>query len=220
MKTSIIITSYNYAQYIERCVRSCLNQYHIDNTNEIIVVDDCSSDNTLQILEKFRRFPNVHIIANKQNVGVAEAANIGIRESVGQFIVRVDADDYIREEFIFFLRSYLEVNRDAFGVASDYFLVDEREQVIRRGYSDVEPISCGIMYRRDLLVQAGLYNPDFRHMEEAELRHRLGDRYMLLHFRMPLYRYRMHNANKTKSDDYFLFKAQHHALVARATDTE
>jgi glycosyltransferase involved in cell wall biosynthesis len=203
MKTSIVITAYNYARYIERSIRSCLNQQLIEpGTNEVIVVDDGSQDDTLAVLEKFKRLPNFHVIANRDNVGVAEASNMGIRESLGQYVVRVDADDYVSDKFIFFLRSYLEVNHDAFGVSCDYMLVDEHEKSLERCYAEQRPISCGILYQRDLLVRAGLYNPEFRHREEEELRRRLGDYYRLHHLRMPLYRYRMHNHNKTKEKEY------------------
>jgi glycosyltransferase involved in cell wall biosynthesis len=209
MKTSIIITAYNYGHYIERCIRSCLNQQLIEpGTNEVIVVDDGSQDNTLVLLEKFKRLPNFHLITHGENLGVAESANAGIRESLGQYVVRVDADDYVSDHFIFFLRSYLEVNHDAFGVSCDYVLVDEHEKSLERCYADQRPISCGILYQRDLLVQAGLYNPEFRHREEEELRRRLGDFYRLHHLRMPLYRYRMHNQNKTKQDAYAEFAAK------------
>src|SRR5215216_6593391 len=104
MKTSIIITAFNYARYIERCIRSCLNQQLIEpGTNEVIVVDDGSQDDTLAVIEKFKRLPKFHVIANQKNLGVAEAANAGIRESLGQYIIRVDADDYVSDKFIFFL---------------------------------------------------------------------------------------------------------------------
>ncbi len=218
VKTSIIITSYNYASYIERCIRSCLDQKLIGpDMHEVIVVDDHSTDNTLEILEKFKTIPNFRVIANTENMGVAEAANIGIRASMGRFFVRVDADDYVSENFVFFLKSYLVYNRDAFGVACDYVLVDENENTIGRKHPAEAPISCGIMYRRDLFVQAGLYNPDFRHREEEELRRRLGTYYQLHYLRMPLYLYRMHNSNKTKQSDYELY---YHKLEEMYRDSE
>jgi len=179
-----------------------MNQKMVDGTNEIIVVDDRSSDNTLDIIRKFERFPNVHVIVNETNQGVAEAANIGIRASVGQYVVRVDADDYISEWFLFFLRSYLEANHDAFGVACDYQLVDEQENFIKREAASEKPVSCGIMYRRDLLAAQGLYNSNYRHCEEDELRRRVGDDYKIYYMRMPLYRYRIHGENKTSSAEY------------------
>jgi glycosyltransferase involved in cell wall biosynthesis len=203
MNTSIIVTSFNYGLYIDRCIRSCLDQKYLDpNTHEVIVVDDKSTDNTLEIIEKFKVLPNFRVIANSTNVGVAEAANIGIRAALGRFFVRVDADDYVSEKFVFFLRSYLASNKDAFGVACDYVLVNDDGKTVERRYADQNPISCGIMYRHDLFVQAGLYRPDFRHREEEELRRRMGDYYKLHYLHMPLYRYRMHSSNKTKQPEY------------------
>jgi glycosyltransferase involved in cell wall biosynthesis len=189
-----------------------MSQKMAAGTNEIVVVDDCSTDNTLEIIKKFERFPNIHVIANETNVGVSEAANIGIRASVGQYVVRVDADDYISEWFTFFLASYLEANHDAFGVACDYQLVDDQENFIQREVASEKPVSCGIMYRRDLLAAHGLYNSDYRHCEEDELRRRVGENYKIYHLRMPLYRYRMHGTNKTSSVDYKNIRQQ---FVAR-----
>ena len=58
------------------------------------------------------------------------------------------------------------------------------------------------MYRKDLFVKLGSYNPEMRHKEERELRKRLGSDYKIDHLRMPFYRYRMHDSNKTKSKEY------------------
>ena len=213
MKSSIIITSYNYGRYVERCIRSCLNQKLVASGSfEVIVVDDNSQDDTLAIIEKYKTLPNFRVIANPTNVGVAEAANIGVRASLGRFFVRVDADDYISEKLLFFLESYLAFNDDAFGVACDYLVVDENENAIGRRHAEEHPVSCGILYRRDLFVQAGLYNPDFRHREEEELRRRMGSYYQLHFLRMPLYRYRMHNSNKTKQPEYQVFEQKLHEL--------
>lgn len=51
-----------------------------------------------------------------------------------------------------------------------------------------------------------MYDPWFRHLEEVELRRRLGDRYRIQHLGMPLYRYRMHESNKTKMTEYKVYK--------------
>ena len=215
MKTSIVITSHNYGQYIERCVRSCLNQRLVSQAPEIIVVDDHSSDDTVERLDKFRQFSNFSLIHTEQNVGVAEASNLGIRQATSEFVVRVDADDYVSERFVFFLSEYLKANSQAFGVACDYVLVDEKERSLERRSAVEWPISCAILYRRDLLIQAGLYDSDFRHREEEELRMRLGEAYTIEYLRMPLYRYRMHKSNKTKHPDYAAFAER---LTARAAE--
>lgn len=201
MKASIIVTSHNYGEYIERCVRSCLSQTIAADDYEVVLVDDASTDRTLEIVEKFKRYPSFRVIANPVNVGVAEAANIGIRAALGQYVVRVDADDFVNSNFLLFLTTYLAENHDVLGVACDYVVVDESGEKTERRYAQAEPISCGIMYRKDLLTKAGLYDPAFRHLEEQELRQRLGQAYRIDHLRIPLYRYRMHSSNKTKRVD-------------------
>jgi glycosyltransferase involved in cell wall biosynthesis len=209
MKASIVVTCYNLAHFVERCLRSCLDQNFPREQYEVIVVDDASTDDSPVVMEKYGRYANFRLIVNRGNVGVAEAANVGIRASLGQFVVRVDADDFVNANFLLFLTTYLESNHDAFGVACDYILVDEHEGIIGRRYAEQEPVSCGIMYRKDLLTRLGLYDPKFRHLEEQELRQRLGDFYRIHYLRIPLYRYRMHKSNKTKKhDEMALFKQE------------
>ena len=121
---TIIITNYNYGKYLARCIRSCLNQKHCDV--EVIVVDDCSTDNSDEILSNFDN--KVRVFKTPKNSGVAVASNLGIEHAKGQFVIRVDADDYVSENMCFFLRTYLVANKDAFCVSCDYWLVDDYEQ--------------------------------------------------------------------------------------------
>lgn len=95
-KISIIIPTYNAENYIERCINSCLNQDY-ENV-EVIVVDDGSTDKTLQICDSVtNKFENVKIISQK-NSGVSAARNHGIEASLGDYILFVDADDYIEKD--------------------------------------------------------------------------------------------------------------------------
>lgn len=195
---SIIITNYNYDKYITRCLRSCINQEII--CPEIIVVDDCSTDDSKDKIRPF--IDKIKFIENKTNMGVAASSNIGLSSASGQFVIRVDADDFVNRYFCFLLRTYLIENLDAFCVSCDYFMVDEFENKLERKYAEKDNISCGIMYRKDLLIELGGYNAKMKHREEEELRERLGSKYKIHHLRIPLYRYRMHNNNKTKSPEY------------------
>jgi glycosyltransferase involved in cell wall biosynthesis len=195
---TIIITNYNYEKYLQRCIRSCINQINVDH--EVILVDDCSTDRSLEMITPFSE--QVRVFKTPENSGVAAASNLGIKNARGQFIIRVDADDYVSSEMCYFMKKYLESNHDAFCVSCDYEIVDDYENMIERKYASKDNISCGIMYRKDVLVQLGAYNEEFRHREEEELRKRLGDYYKIHHLNIPFYRYRMHSTNKTKTNEY------------------
>lgn len=92
-KVSIIVPIYNVEKYLARCLESLVNQTFKDI--EILAINDGSTDNSLNILNKYAaRDKRIRIINNK-NVGVSETRNIGISESNGEFIVFVDSDDWI-----------------------------------------------------------------------------------------------------------------------------
>lgn len=203
MIASIIITNYNYGKYLGRCIRSCLNQI-ISEPYEVILVDDYSTDNSIQVAQEFKNFKNFKVIRNKKNLGVAASANLGFKKSKGKYVVRIDADDYVSRDFLFFLTYYLKLNPNKFGVASDYTLIDDNEKIIKREFAKKKPIACAILYNKEKLKKFGFYNNNFRHREEEELRARVGENYKIGFLNIPLYRYRMHVSNKTKSNDYKL----------------
>ena len=90
---SIIIPVYNTEKYLNKCVKSVINQKH--KNTEIILVDDCSTDNSLSVCNSFRQQPLVNIIRNKKNVGVAMSRNNGIFAAKGKYILFLDSDDWL-----------------------------------------------------------------------------------------------------------------------------
>jgi glycosyltransferase involved in cell wall biosynthesis len=88
---SIIITCYNAENTIEMAVNSLLNQTY--KNIEILIVDDCSTDNTKNIINKFKNKRNVHIFFNEQNIKTYSSRNIALKYCSGDFITFQDADD-------------------------------------------------------------------------------------------------------------------------------
>ena len=203
MIASIVITNFNYEKYLGRCIRSCLNQ-SIAEPYEVILVDDNSKDGSLKIANDFKNFKNFKIISNKKNMGVAASANIAFKKAKGKYIVRIDSDDFVSKYFLFFLYFYMKENPKKLGVACDYRFIDDNEKIIKRISAFKKPIACGILYNKLKLSKYGYYNKDFRHREEEELKARIGSNYKIGHLEIPLYRYRMHSSNKTKSKDYIV----------------
>ena len=86
---SVIVAAYNQEKFIGRCLRSLLDQTLPQNSYEIIVVNDGSTDRTPYALELFH--DAIHIITNEQNKGLPVSINKGLIAAKAQYIVRVDA---------------------------------------------------------------------------------------------------------------------------------
>ena len=113
MKVSIIVTNYNYSKYLARCIRSCMSQVMDRKDYEVIVVDDASTDKSIEILNDFKT--NIRIIRNKKNLGVAKSVNKAVKIAKGEYFVRVDSDDYISSYFIMFLYNSFRIFPKKFG---------------------------------------------------------------------------------------------------------
>lgn len=196
---SIIITTYNYAQYVERAIRSALDQSLPTSEYEILVVNDCSTDRTPDILQNYT--DEVRVFNLEKNLGLSGARNFGIQKAKGQFIVFLDADDYIHKDLLKVQKLFLDENPKLDAVSTDYFLVDERGARIEHVNAEEKPIACGIMFRKDFLYNIGLYDETFRAREEEDLRIRWIEKYNIHNLLIPLYRYRMHTSNLTKDED-------------------
>lgn len=94
MRFSIIIPVYNVEKYIRKCMDSVMNQTFRDY--EVIVVDDESPDNSMQIVEEFaEKYPGMITMIHQKNTRQGGARNRGVREAKGDYLIFVDSDDYV-----------------------------------------------------------------------------------------------------------------------------
>jgi glycosyltransferase involved in cell wall biosynthesis len=90
---SVIIPNYNKKEYIQQCINSVIAQTY--RPIEVIVIDDCSSDGSIVILEDMeRRIPELRVIRQEKNCGVSTARNTGISVASGKYVTFLDSDDY------------------------------------------------------------------------------------------------------------------------------
>lgn len=193
---SIVIPVHNQEKYIGRCIRSALNQKFPESEFEIIVVNDASTDRTKYALELFDS--DIRVIEHATRLGLPGALNAGIREAKGRFVVRIDADDYVHNEYINILYMHLFMNKYIDAIACDYYVVDDKEDVIETKNWLEEPIGCGIMFRIEHLIDIGLYDESMLVHEDKDLLVRFLDKYTIHSVALPLYRYRKHESNMTK----------------------
>ncbi len=193
---SVILPTYNRAKTLARAMQSVLAQSY---TNlELIVVDDCSTDNTSEIVATFRD-PRVLYLPSRERLGVSRARNLGIRHARGNFIAFQDSDDEWRVEKLAKQIQVFEVQGsgtamvvcgDLFvnyysmsflGVDSDEAVVDVTTQAVIR----LPPAPCWLVSRK-LLEQAGPFDEKIYCYEDWELALRLTDYGRILMINEPL----------------------------------
>lgn len=136
---SVIVTSYNYACYIEPCLRSIQQQSY--SRFECIVVDDASTDNSADVVEQYIRAhgleQNFRLVRRAVNGGQLAAFRTGLDHSKGRFIAFIDADDMLQERF---LHAHLEVHLTDFPVAftsSNQCQINEHGELIAGVHPDL-----------------------------------------------------------------------------------
>ena len=144
-KISVIIPIYNAEEYLEKCLNSVLSQTY--ENLEIILVNDGSSDKSLEIIEKYKNLDKRIIVINKENGGVSSARNRGIEEATGKYIIFIDADDYID-------KSMFEV------LAEDLF--KNNVDISMCGYRNVD-INGNILYESKPLEEKYFDAKKFKH---------------------------------------------------------
>ena len=107
INVSVIIPIYNTEQYLKQCLDSIINQTFKDI--EIICINDCSTDNSLQIIKEYQLKDERFVLIDlKQNNGQGYARNEGLKIAKGKYIVFVDSDDWVSNNYIEFLYTQIE----------------------------------------------------------------------------------------------------------------
>lgn len=129
MKVSVVTTAYNIEAYVEKCLDSLLEQTHKDI--EIIVVNDCSTDKTMDIVGTFED-ERIKVVNHPQNMGAGWARRTGIGAATGDYVITVDGDDWLAPDFIEALaKNAEETDADIVSGGITYVWSDTYEEVKR-----------------------------------------------------------------------------------------
>jgi len=158
---SVVVTSYNHAEYLDVRMQSLLNQTYPNL--EIIVVDDCSSDNSVEVLGKFKEYPLMQIVALKENGGYANASNLGVSMSKGEFIMFAECDDFNEPKQIETLYNAM-AEHDNIGVAySRSNMVDAKGEVFGDDFGEYREEAFKNMCSQDTLITSQQIQRFFLH---------------------------------------------------------
>jgi len=215
-KVSVIITAHNYGCYLNKAIESVLCQTMQDF--ELIVVDDGSTDNTPQVLVNYKDNVKIKVIA-LGGVGLAKTANQGIRASKGEYVVRLDADDYFDENILLVESTVLDNKSEIGMVYPDYHRINKYGDLLE--YTrlmkvneevkllDRSPLAAGAMYRRSCYDQIGGYNEELRYQEDYDFWIRFIDIFAVYNVNLPLYYYRQHELSMSENKEARMATRQH-----------
>lgn len=109
---SVIVTAYNEGKNLAKCLNSLINQQHMNHKQyEIIVVDDGSTDSSVELMDRFcKNATNVTVI-HKKNEGSIKSRLIGVKRAQGMYITFVDGDDFVSSDYIQKISIMLEITK-------------------------------------------------------------------------------------------------------------
>lgn len=165
---SIIVPCYNHAQYLPDALNSVLNQTYPNW--ECIVVNDASTDNTIEVATRFAQHDHrIQLINAEKNSGLAASRNLGIRKSVGTYLLPLDSDDRLHS-------TYLEKSLKAFNdhpstkmVYTDVQCFGADNSIAIRPPFEINElcrqnkIHCTAMFRRDVFLQTDGYRENMKY---------------------------------------------------------
>ncbi|MFX1276298.1 MAG: glycosyltransferase family 2 protein [Promethearchaeota archaeon] len=218
---SVILPSYNHADYISETIESVLNQTFKDL--ELIIIDDCSPDNSREIIENYgKKDDRVRILFHDVNKGIALTQNEAIERAKGKYIAFLNSDDVWEKTKLEKQVKILEKDENLI-VWTDVFLIDNKSKVYgKRWTKSIINIKTNgdllekllqdpyLLFSSLILKKENLgnlrFNSKFRYISDYEFEVSLAEKYKFHIIKDPLTKYRMHNKNALKIDNIRLLR--------------
>jgi len=206
---TVLLPVYNGAQYITETLDSLLSQSFKDF--EILLIDDCSTDNTEEIVKSIKD-PRIKYLKNEKNLRLVATLNRGLDLINTKYIIRMDADDLSTDGRFQAQVDYMEANPEI-GISSgdlELFGNESGSAVAPLGHDNIVGslvFFAGInhavaIYRNDFFKQNGVqYSEEHIYMEDYELWYRLRNKVVFGNIPKLLYRYRRDGTNSTIQND-------------------
>ncbi|WP_435415251.1 glycosyltransferase family 2 protein [Polaribacter aestuariivivens] len=195
---SVVLPVYNVEKYISACMDSILNQTFQDF--EIIVIDDCSTDNTINVITSYKD-ARIRIIKKEENKGLIDSLNIGFKEANGKYIARVDGDDINALDRFEKQYNFLEKNREikvcgswlkSFGAYDKEIKHKEFHEQIKAQLLLSNPMSLGATMLNRLAYKDFNFKKEMLHVEDYDFWARTAWICKMHNLQEVLYYYRTH----------------------------
>lgn len=196
INVSVILRTYNSATFVQKALDSVKAQTYPAENFELVCVDDGSTDNTVEVLQKFAKIqPNVKIVKNSHS-GAINAVNSGIANSSGKYITLLDSDDSFEPNALKKMAEMLDTEKGIGFVYCDYFEKSAKETKIVFVSDVLKTLAMGIMYRREVLDEVGPYDESMV-LPEYDIILKAGEAFQGKHIQEPLFTYSRHDGSIT-----------------------
>ena len=205
-KVSIVLPTYNGEHYIGKAIESIINQTYIDW--ELIIVDDCSTDNTGNIIEEFsNKDSRIQVIHNVNNKRLPASLNIGFRQAGGEYLTWTSDDNLYMDQALEKMVDFLDYNISFPMVCARMEVIDSQGRFLYNGgkyykysmfYNNC--VGAGFMYRSSVVCDVGEYDESRFCIEDYEYWMRIIKKYGGIGFLDEiLYKYRVHENSLTET---------------------
>jgi teichuronic acid biosynthesis glycosyltransferase TuaG len=204
---SIIIPTYNSAKFIKKAIESVFNQKY--KNYELIIIDDGSGDDTLQICKEYMRDYNINIIKNSHCGNIAYIRNLAVKAAKGEYLAFLDSDDVWDNVK---LENQLIFTGDYNLICSNARIIDENDSVIRELYfsetgkitefdlpgilKENYIITSSVLLKKDIFFKYGLFDESYGNLaEDYSLWLKIAEENKIKYIDDKLISYRIHNRN-------------------------
>ena len=207
---TVYITNHNYGKYLQQSIESVLSQTY--QNYELIIIDDGSTDNSKKIIEKYEDHPKVEVVFQKRK-GLTVSNNIALKLAMGEFVLRLDADDYLDKSALKILID--EFDDEMVGIVfGDWYVIDDKGVVLeiqrRHDFNsevtmfDQPAHGACTMFRKKCLEELSGYDESVSMQDGFEVWLKLIKHYRVKNINLPVFYYRQHGTNLTRDKSELL----------------
>jgi len=241
---SVVVPSYNYADYLDERIEGILNQTY--SNIELIIIDDCSPDHSVEVLQKYAKHPKIRLVLRDKNEGWISANNEGAKMATGEFILFAQCDDTCDLTLIERLVDSLQHNPSAGISFCKSVLVDKRGNVLSEDYDDREssfqsacredvllskqqmslflfnacviPNLSAVLIRKACFDTVGYFSSDYQVCSDWDWYFRICQEYDVAYVSQALNRFMQHDTTiRSSTKDKVLFEEYFRLLLSNLT---
>jgi glycosyltransferase involved in cell wall biosynthesis len=203
---SVIVICHNYGRYLNKCVNSILRNDK-SYISEIIIINDYSDDNTEEVAKKLKKKTKKIKYFKKKFRSLSKSINFGVRKSTGNWITKIDADDYVSKNFIKnFFKELMKKNLDF--ICGNIIEINNKEKklkVINQNFKNFKlfkyPVGSGTIFNKKLWSAVGGFDETLTYQDDFDfwLKVKKKKEFNKGYINQSHYFYKRHNLNMSNN---------------------